>query len=829
MARSNGVQGGRGRWVMVIALAGLASILGGMGALAPSPAAAAPRGSQAASRPAEGVAFARIAAARVLTTYYGTVGNSAPIPALNPCVAEGAFVATTDGAQNSFNYVLLPTSAVSPILPCDGVQRSFAQLHGNATNWGIARIEVLLNIAYTGNKPEQRGSLRFTIDPALISTNGGASGPRLAAYPLAPTANAPKHDLPILVTPQASDAPALSAGTAIELSNLATKALGRDSVTPNEVPTSLYPVALPVDKLGLSANPSATAAGGATPTSAPAGVTPKSFPVGVGAPVVNANGRLIGMVVSDYRGGMTVASLDDVKAAIGEINTKPGQLMTQWRTGLDAFYAAKPDYDAASSAFSSLASSYPDFGGVNEFLTAAQNKTSDVVEPAPDNVPQDQTPNPVLAQAGSIAIYALAGIGALALLVVIVLAIFIVRRRRLARLPAYDEQGLDLLPRDGRLPSADLLQAAGARSSAMSGGVGPQDMPYSPFDAPPDSMGSFGPMGPMGRMPAVSGMPQSMPQGNPFSSLEPPPPAPISDGLPGALFGITTPARPRNPVILSATIAGLTDPGVRRALEPNQDNILALQGVRNNQGRPQPYALLIVADGMGGHLHGREASRLAIEVLTRTMLPALRSEQALGPEMLEDLLRRGIADANQDLRARNTQIEGGMGTTMTAALLIDDHAIIANVGDSRTYVMSPEQGLRQITTDHSVVANLVAAGVIKREEMYSHPRRNQIFRSLGGDDEVVEVDTFRLSFQAGDAFLLCSDGLWEMVHDPQIQQILSASADPTTAAQLLVREANANGGEDNIGVIVARLREIPPQEIQPGMRVVVAPQETQPH
>jgi serine/threonine protein phosphatase PrpC len=823
MTTSTGVRRGRGRGIAVMALASLATVLTLLGALAPSPAAAQGMSRADSASPTEGVAFARIAVARVLTTYYGTVGNSAPIPSLNPCVAEGALIATTDGAQNSFNYVLLPTSAISPILPCDGVQRSFAQLHGNATSWGVSRIEVVLNIAYTGNKPEQRGSLRYTIDPASISTNGGASGPRLVAYPLAPTANSPKHDLPILVMPQASDPPALGVGTAIELSNLNTKALGRDSVTPNEVPNSLYPVALPVDKLGLSASPSATATGGNTPTTAPAGVTPKSFPVGVGAPVVNANGRLIGMVVSDYRGGMTVASLDDVKAAIGDINTKPGQLMTQWRTGLDAFYANKPNYDAASSAFSAIASAYPDFGGVNEFLTAAQNKTTSVAEPAPDNVPQDETPSPVLAQAGSIAIYALAGIGALALLVVIGLAIFVMRRRRLARIPPYDEQGLDLLPRNSQLPPADVLQPAGARSAAMSGGLGSRDPSRSPFDAPPD---------PMGRMPAVSGRPQGMPQGMPpsapFAPLEPPPPAPVSDGLPGALFGINTPARPRNPVILAATIAGLTDPGVRRALEPNQDNILALQGVRNDQGRPQPFALLIVADGMGGALHGREASRLAIETVSRALLPALRSEQALGPEMLEDLLRRGIAEANQDLRMRNTQIEGGMGTTMTAALLIDDHAIVANVGDSRTYVMSPEMGLRQITTDHSVVANLVAAGVIKREEMYSHPRRNQIFRSLGGDDEALEIDTFRLSFQAGDAFLLCSDGLWEMVHDPQIQQILSASADPTTAAQLLVREANANGGEDNIGVIVARLREIPPQEIQPGMRVVVAPQETQP-
>jgi serine/threonine protein phosphatase PrpC len=799
------------KWVAAMALVGVAAMLGGLCALAPSPASAAPGVRQAdTNRPAKGFAFARIAVARVLTSYYGTVNNSAPIPALNPCVAEGAFVATTDGGQNSFNYVLLPTSAVSPILPCDGVQRSFAQLHGNATSWGVSRIEVVLNIAYTGNTEAQRGGLRFTIDPATISTNGGASGPRLVAFPLAPTASAPKHDLPILTTPLASDSPAIGVGTAIELSNLTNKALGRDSVTPNEVPTSLYPVALPVDKLSLS---SATpASGNSTPTSAPAGVTPKTFPVSVGAPVINSNGRLIGMVVSDYHGGLTQASLDDVKAAIGEINTKPGQLMTQWRAGLDAYYAAKPDYAAASSAFNALASAYPDFAGVTAFLSAAQNKTTTVVEPAPDNVSQEQTPAPVLAKAGSIALYVLAGIGLVALVVVAGLVIFLLRRRRLAGRPAYDERGLDLLPNNTYLPPADVLQPAGARAQGMNDGWAALNPPQLPQSPPPD---------PMGRIPAVSG-------GTQGAALPPlsPPPAPVSDQLPGALFGITTPARPRNPVILAATIAGLTDPGMRRAQEPNQDNILALQGVRNDAGRPQPYALLIAADGMGGHLHGREASRLAIEIVSRTLLPALRSEGPLTAEALEELLRRGIATANQELRARNTQIEGGMGTTMTAALLIDDQAYVANVGDSRTYVMSPEQGLRQITADHSVVANLVAAGVIRRDEMYSHPRRNQIYRSLGGDDETLEIDTFRVPFQAGDAFLLCSDGLWEMVHDPQIEQILSSSADPATAAQLLVREANANGGEDNICVIVARLREVAPQEIQPGMRVVIAPQET---
>jgi serine/threonine protein phosphatase PrpC len=142
-----------------------------------------------------------------------------------------------------------------------------------------------------------------------------------------------------------------------------------------------------------------------------------------------------------------------------------------------------------------------------------------------------------------------------------------------------------------------------------------------------------------------------------------------------------------------------------------------------------------------------------------------------------------------------------MGTTITAAVVVGLTAFVANVGDSRTYLYREPEGLRKITRDHSVVAYLVETGIIKPDDIYTHAQRNQIYRSLGANP-LIQVDTFIEPLQTGDIVLLCSDGLWEMVRDERIQQILRDGTDPSQMASALIEAALDGGGADNVSVIV---------------------------
>jgi serine/threonine protein phosphatase PrpC len=248
------------------------------------------------------------------------------------------------------------------------------------------------------------------------------------------------------------------------------------------------------------------------------------------------------------------------------------------------------------------------------------------------------------------------------------------------------------------------------------------------------------------------------------------------------------------------------DPGITRRQEPNEDTLSVMRGVISTPPS-KPFVLLLVADGMGGQADGQEASRLAVQFLSTYVYDSLRLPQAT-PETFLPLLRAGVQEANRALYQRNQEQQSDMGTTMTATLVVDATAYVAHVGDSRCYLFRKPMGLSQISQDHSLVAALAAAGIIRPEDIYTHPRRNLIYRCLG-EKSNAEVDTYAVPLAAGDILLLCSDGLWEMVRDQQIASLLaSPRTDPSHTAHALIQAALAGGGEDNVSAIVVKMSKL---------------------
>ena len=287
---------------------------------------------------------------------------------------------------------------------------------------------------------------------------------------------------------------------------------------------------------------------------------------------------------------------------------------------------------------------------------------------------------------------------------------------------------------------------------------------------------------------------------------------------------------------IKLTGAYKTDVGKQR--EQNEDSPFMRISDDGDRG------LFIVADGMGGYQAGEVASKLAVqkmsEALKTFLVPvseqptikltplddqetikldaAQMAEQTTKqhktrklPETpltnnVEEQLKAAIRQANKAILNYGEEQSSarGLGCTVTTALIQNDLAFIANVGDSRTYLYR-DSTLTALTKDHSLVYRLVEAKQIEPDDIYSHPQRNLIYRSLGAGHKSVDPDVFHISLRSGDSLLLCSDGLWEMVRNQDLLKILKENTEAQKICDTLIDLANANGGEDNITAVLVQI------------------------
>ena len=235
-------------------------------------------------------------------------------------------------------------------------------------------------------------------------------------------------------------------------------------------------------------------------------------------------------------------------------------------------------------------------------------------------------------------------------------------------------------------------------------------------------------------------------------------------------------------------IYSATDIGQKRKI--NQDYVFVSQDPVGNL--PNLFA---VADGMGGHNAGDYASSHAVQIL----VDEIRGDADYNPVKV---IRHAIETANTEIvdRAQKDEKLRGMGTTMVVATVVGHYAYVANVGDSRLYVIQKQ--IQQVTKDHSLVQEMVRMGELSAEEARNHPDKNIITRALGAE-ETVDIDFFDMKLEPGSTILMCSDGLSNMVEDKKMEEIiLNPDEDIVWKGKTLVQEANQNGGKDNIAIIL---------------------------
>ena len=231
----------------------------------------------------------------------------------------------------------------------------------------------------------------------------------------------------------------------------------------------------------------------------------------------------------------------------------------------------------------------------------------------------------------------------------------------------------------------------------------------------------------------------------------------------------------------------ITDVGQKK--ETNQDFVY-----RSDEPVGNLPNLYIVADGMGGHKAGDYASHYMAE----TLIESVTEDEEKNPIKI---IRKAIEQANEKVLEKSLSDEelAGMGTTIVVATVIGHYLYVANVGDSRLYLITDK--ITQITKDHSLVEEMVRIGEINREQARNHPDKNIITRAVGIEKKV-KIDFFDMRLEKGDLILMCSDGLSNMLEDSQIEKIIKKGGELSEIAGELVEQANQNGGKDNIAVIL---------------------------
>lgn len=232
----------------------------------------------------------------------------------------------------------------------------------------------------------------------------------------------------------------------------------------------------------------------------------------------------------------------------------------------------------------------------------------------------------------------------------------------------------------------------------------------------------------------------------------------------------------------------ITDVGKRREL--NEDYIYTSDKMIGNLSN-----LFIVADGMGGHNAGDYASRYTVEKVIETV------EELENERDIEEIMQEAIYRANAYIyeKARTDIKLSGMGTTLVIASIKNQEVLVANIGDSRMYVIN--KNITQITKDHSLVEEMVTMGGLDKEAARNHPDKNIITRAIGVKKFVL-ADFFEVKLEKEDKILLCTDGLTNMLNDDEIHRIVQSNEDVETAAKALIAAANEKGGRDNIAVVL---------------------------